>query len=223
MLVAVAVVPHPPVLLPEVAGDGAPELAELRRACDRVVADLVRSGPDVVVVLCSGEVGRTQDHRVPASAAPYGLPGPTGSILGLGHTVGSRLLDRAGWDAERRVYRTVTGDPVDLPPGRVALLVAADGSARRSESAPGPYDPRAVRFDAAVARALAGGDVEALGDLDLVLADELWARGAPALRSLARTLRTQQGAAVEARVDLDAAPYGVGYLCASWTVRGAGE
>jgi hypothetical protein len=48
-----------------------------------------------------------------------------------------------------------------------------DGSARRSEKAPGHLDPAAAPFDAAVAAALAAGDTTALAALDPAERDEL--------------------------------------------------
>jgi hypothetical protein len=86
-------------------------------------------------------------------------------------------------------------------------------SARRSERAPGYVDPRAGPFDAAVAAALAAGDAGTLRDLDPVLGADLLADGVPAWRVA--------GAAAGAgpwRAELlhSAAPYGVGYLVATW-------
>src|SRR4051794_38159848 len=87
-------------------------------------------------------------------------------------------------------------------------LVVANGSATRMEKAPGHLDRRAADFDAAIGRALAAGDPDALADLDLGLAEELWAMpDAGVLRSLAGRV----GPVNEARVDYDDAPYGVQY------------
>jgi hypothetical protein len=44
----------------------------------------------------------------------------------------------------------------------VGVVALGDGSARRSEKAPGYVDPRAAAHDADVAAALAGGDAEGL-------------------------------------------------------------
>ncbi|MFY0409819.1 hypothetical protein [Solicola sp. PLA-1-18] len=230
MLVAAAVVPHPPLLVPEVSVGAAHETSVMRSVVDSTVAGLLARRPQTVVVVAAGDAARTQDDAATPTLAPYGLrswPGPArrapgNDPLGLGHSIGAWLLDRAGWTGGRR-YETVTGDALVLPPGRVALLVTADGSARRSAEAPGHLDPRAEPFDAVTTRALAGGDLDALESIDVGLAEELWASGATALRTLARTVRTQQGAAIEARVDHDAAPYGVGYVCATWTIRVGAE
>ncbi|MQW78122.1 hypothetical protein GHK92_19830 [Nocardioides sp. dk4132] len=90
-----------------------------------------------------------------------------------------------------------------------AVLVVGNGSATRSEKAPGHLDDRALAFDVALGAALRRGD---LSGLDLSLADELWARlgGIPALVGL-----LEPGA--EASVDHDAAPYGVQWWVMRWT------
>ena len=98
--------------------------------------------------------------------------------------------------------------------GRVALLVMGDASACRTVKAPGYLDERAADFDAGVARALGAADVPALKALDPDLAHELKACGRAPWQILA-------GAAVEADLSgallYDDAPYGVGYLVATWS------
>ena len=90
------------------------------------------------------------------------------------------------------------------------LLVVANGSAKRTEKAPGHFDERAEAFDAALGEALRAGDLEALSGLDRVLAGELWADvdGLIALGDLGRI--------TDAHVDYDDAPYGVQYWVVRW-------
>ncbi|NPC97297.1 hypothetical protein [Nocardioides sp. zg-DK7169] len=90
-----------------------------------------------------------------------------------------------------------------------AVLVVGNGSATRSEKAPGHLDERAEAFDEALGAALRRCD---LRGLDLSLADELWARlgGIPALGDLL-------GPDAEVSVDHDAAPYGVQWWVMRWT------
>ena len=97
--------------------------------------------------------------------------------------------------------------------GAAAHLIVGNGSARRSEKAPGHLDPRAAAFDEALAASLAKPDVESLSALDLGLADELWADVGPIVDS-ADLLRT----AATVAVDYDDDPYGVRYWVARWTV-----
>ncbi|WP_354437822.1 hypothetical protein [Marmoricola sp. OAE513] len=96
------------------------------------------------------------------------------------------------------------------------LLLVANGSATRTEKAPGHLDERAEAFDAAIGAALAAGDLEALGAIDLELAGELWAPDAVALVSLGRRLVSQGVRVTGVSVDYDDAPYGVQYWVVRW-------
>jgi hypothetical protein len=95
-----------------------------------------------------------------------------------------------------------------------------DGSARRSERAPGHLDERAAPFDAGVERAVRDADLAALAALDPDLAAELLATGRPGWQVLAGALGgdplgTGAGAARPVAEVLYAdAPLGVGYLVA---------
>jgi hypothetical protein len=214
MLVAAAVCPHPPLLLPPVANGAADELEPLRAACDAAVARVLAARPDVVAVV--GAADRVTGSG--GTVATYGVPLRVGSgppTLPLPHTVGCWLLDRAGWSG-RRGYLTPSEDgAVADEDGRVGLLVMGDASARRTEKAPGYIDPRAEGYDASVAAALASGPA-ALAQLDGDLAATLLAAGWPSWQLLARLAA---GAAWDTCVTYDSAPYGVGYLVAEWVRR----
>ncbi|QDY07158.1 hypothetical protein FJK98_08185 [Micromonospora sp. HM134] len=82
-LVAAAVCPHPPLIVPELAGAAAPELAELRAACAAAVAALYAAGAGTIVLVGAGE--RTAELKLPrrGSFAPWGLPLTVG--LGTPH------------------------------------------------------------------------------------------------------------------------------------------
>jgi hypothetical protein len=128
------------------------------------------------------------------------------------------VLDAVGW-LGREV--TVLGDEQAQRIGAHLLglttreadepsyLVLGNGSARRTDASPGPYDERAVAFDDAVGAALRAGDTATLAALDLELARELWASVEPIseLAALSSISSVQ--------VDHDAAPFGVQY----WVVR----
>ena len=58
---------------------------------------------------------------------------------------------------------------------RLGVLVVGNGSARRSERAPGHLDHRAAGFDDALRPAWQHGDTEVLAGLDRGLGRELWA------------------------------------------------
>lgn len=114
------------------------------------------------------------------------------------------------------------GGAVDVP----GLIVVANGSAKRTEKAPGHFDERALAFDDWLRDTLTlePGD---LFDLDAVLADELWADVA-ALPHLAQVLAgpSAPDGAGEVKyprirligLDYDDAPYGVKYWVMRWEI-----
>jgi len=226
VLAALAFCPAPPLLVPELAAGAAGELDRLRAACRKAVRRLLGTGPDRVVVLGPGPATAAYRPGSTGTLAGYGVPvvaalgEPTGPpVLPPALTLGAWLLDGAGPTEALAVGPDA--DPADVAAGlagadRLALLVMGDGSARRSERAPGHVDPRAAGFDAAVAAALAAGDAAALRALDPVLGAELLAAGVPAWRVAGHAAA---GLDVAAELLHDTAPYGVGYLVAVWTVR----
>jgi hypothetical protein len=97
------------------------------------------------------------------------------------------------------------------------LLVMADGTARRTEKAPGYFDERAEAFDAGIEAALRAADASALAGLNPQLATELLAAGRPAWQVLAAAV-TASGAAISwtVRSHYFAAPFGVFYPVVNW-------
>jgi hypothetical protein len=236
MLIAAALCPAPPLLARELTGAD-PVLPELRQACREAVDDLIRAEADVVVIAGVAAEEQVFDPRARLDEAVYApalrAPGRrrdregVDSLPPLPLTVGlgSRLLDEAGYRG-RRVLQSVAegtapgacaalGTRLAEAAPSVALLVMADGSARRSLRAPGYLDVRAEPFDAEVGRAIRAGDLPALLALDDVLAAELMATGRPAWQVLAGAAGGRRPSCV---VRYDNAPFGVGYLVASLSV-----
>jgi hypothetical protein len=89
-----------------------------------------------------------------------------------------------------------------------SYLVVGNGSATRTEKAPGHLDERAEEFDAALGASLRAGHPA----VDVGLARELWA-SVDAIVELGE-LDDDLG---EAQVDYDDAPYGVQYWVVRWT------
>ncbi|MDA0563977.1 hypothetical protein LG943_06500 [Streptomonospora sp. S1-112] len=235
MLTAAAVCPHPPLLVPQVAAGAAAELAGLRAACDRAVAALAASGPDVVAVVGAG--ARDRDHPAGAGGgfADFGVPlrvGPGEPVLPPALTVGRWLAERAGVRPDRYAEVAAAAGPERcLARGaalagagrRVALLVMGDGSARNGEAAPAPADPQAPAFDRAVAAALAAADADALARLEPRAAERLMAQGRPAWQVLAGAARAlPEGRPLRGELLAHEAPYGVGYFVAVWTQEAGG-
>jgi hypothetical protein len=227
-LVAAAVCPHPPLIVPQLAAGAAPELDDLRRSCDAAVARLGAAGPDLVAVVGSGP--STTDHIAPyrASFAPWGVPvearlgvpGPDTPALPLGVAVGVWLLARTTPPPVRVVTVVATAPPAECArlgrslarAGRVALLAMGDGSACRDLKAPGYLDPRAKEYDGAVVKALAAADPAALLALDPELSAELMVAGRAPWQVLAGAVSQS----MRGEVLYDSAPYGVQYTVAVW-------
>ena len=70
--VAAAVLPHPPLLVPELAGTAAPELDPLRAACHQALAAVVAAA-DLTVLIGVGPVWGIPEPSAPGSFGPYGV------------------------------------------------------------------------------------------------------------------------------------------------------
>lgn len=203
-LLAAAVCPHPPLLVPEVAGSAAPELGDLRAACDTVVRRLFAAEPDIVVVVGTGPV--TGPIRPPATGSlqPWGVdldvpltPGQPdrGAVLPLSLTIGAWLLTRH--------------DP--RPPTSTPPNPATSPSATPNPTTPNPAPPVfavQVAADAGPAELAAlAEEVDAAGDRValLVLGDGSACRGekAPGYDDARALPYDQRVAAALADADLD--------------------
>jgi hypothetical protein len=238
VIAAAALCPAAPLLARELTGRALVE-PDLRAACAEVTGRLVRARPDVIAVVGTGPQTRTWDSASRLDVAAFGGPaaaarapagGPPGTPglpapLGLG----ARLLDEAGYDGPRVLQAigqdeppaacTAAGERLSQSAGRVALLVMADGSARRGRRAPGHLDERSAGFDAGVEQAVRAGELEALAGIDPVLARELMAAGRPAWQVLAGAL-APGGTGLDAEVLYAGDPFGIAYLVASLMATG---
>jgi hypothetical protein len=235
VLIAAAVCPHPPVLVPSVAAHAAPELDDCRAACQDVLTDLSRHDPGLLVVVGAGPDTRRYAQGTRGSLHGFGVDVtahlgrarvPEPATLPLSLCIGAWLLARVDWrgavlgqqirsDAAPEECAAV-GHLLAGLDERVAMLVMADGSARRGPAAPGYADPRSAAVDVEIEEALAAGDPSRLEALDPVLAADVMCGGRAALQVLA-------GAAASAdwqgEVTYADDPYGVWYVVASWTSR----
>ncbi len=228
-LVAAAVCPHPPLIVPEIATGAAAETEQLRAACDAAVTRLLAAGPNTILVVGDAAATETWDGPAHGSLARFGAAvgfgDPDGSeITDLSLLIGGWLLARHDLGARPVGYAAVAADATaadcvrlgrnlaERAP-RVALLAMGDGSACHGPEAPGYDDPRATTFHAGVSKALADADADALLALDPVLAAELCAAG----RSPWQVLAGAAGPGWRGDLLHDDIPYGVGYLVATWT------
>ena len=70
--VVAAVLPHPPLLVPELAGTAAAELDPLRVACREALATVVAAA-ELIIVVGDGPVWGVPEPSAPGSFAPYGV------------------------------------------------------------------------------------------------------------------------------------------------------
>jgi len=117
VLVAAAICPHPPLLIPAAMGaagldgagpadagpDGAgpadAELRGVRASCAAAVAGLLAAGPDLLVVVGGAARGAVYAGHAAGSLRDFGITVAVGSgepVLPLSLTVGAWLLDQAG-------------------------------------------------------------------------------------------------------------------------------
>lgn len=226
MLGAIAIIPSAPVLVPQLAGAAAVEVADVRAA---VIAAAAALPPQWVAVGVGG------------TAAVFG-PDSVGTFAGFGADVPVRLSPDAagpptelplcalftGWvrgeaqpdaRAEVRVYSAGFDADTARDCGRrlraeveqvadpVGVLILADGANTLSAAAPGGHHPQDVDVQRALDEALATGDLAALGALpDRVV-------GRVAFQVLAGLAEPAPRSAKEL---YHGAPYGVGYFAGVW-------
>jgi hypothetical protein len=196
---------------------------------------LAAARPDLLVVVGPADQHGRGPHPAGATGSFQGFGVDLAVRLGQGEAqertlpsslaVGAWLLDRVRW-ADAPVEGFGVGEPlapercvtlgreIAARAERVALLVMGDGSACRTLKAPGYLDERAADFDREAARALGTADVDALKALDESLAYELKAAGRAPWQVLAGAA---DGEGLTGQLLYDQAPYGVGYLVASWS------
>lgn len=232
MIVAAAVCPGAPFLVPGVADRLAAESTDLLCAGERAVFRL--AGADRIVLIAAGREPGARVFPPGTEVSASALGGREAfrrcqPDFAVGGIVGRALLDRAFPDGVPAPVVTVeTGDdPVatrraidrQAGPGRLGVLVVADGAACHGDHAPGRRDDRAAPFDDALAAALAAGGPAALrrACADRELARRLLAVTDPLLVLAELTADDPPDAA-----DLlyRGSPYGVGYLVASWRWSG---
>lgn len=230
MLAAIALTPSAPVLVPELAGAAAAEVAPLREAALAAVATL----PKRWIVVGVGPADRVIESGARGSFAGYGVDVPVLLAPDAAATVVDLPLCAltAGWlrgqaapdaCAAVRVFAadhdafTALGfgralrTEIDAIGESIGVLVVADGANTLTPSAPGGYNPDALAVQGTLDEALATGDGAALGRLpELII-------GRVAYQVLAGLTEDQTYVTTElAR----GAPFGVGYFVGTWIYPG---
>ncbi|CAL9401231.1 hypothetical protein SUDANB6_01459 [Streptomyces sp. enrichment culture] len=247
MLVAAAVCPCPPLLVPEVAAGAAPELEAARAACTDALGVLAAARPDRLVVVAPGEhddvrtypegapgtfrgFGVDLDVRLGPGAAPETRPAPGGEAaagagLPYGLAVAAWLLGRTRW-SDAPIDALTVGDAL---PAERCLVLGRELAARAGRVA------LLVMGDASACRTLkAPGYLdERAAPFDAEVARALGAADGAALAALdtglARELKASgrapwqvlagaaEGRALGGALLYEDAPYGVGYAVAAWS------
>ena len=235
---SVALVPSPPLLVPEMTGSSAGETADLRAAAVDAVTKLTSTvdrwmaigvdgsegsypastvgtfrgfGVDVVVSLAGGTVSTVPDPELPLAVLIAGW-----------------LRGTCAPDTELEV-RTISADAssrhctafgaelrreLDASSENWGILVLADGANTLTAKAPGSFDERADAVQQRVDDALATADVDALVNLDVDLCAAVGVGGRAAWQVVAAAAGSDAMTATEL---YRGAPFGVGYFVGSWT------
>lgn len=237
MLVAAAVCPYPPALVPQLA-PGADEIEPVRAAAIEATRTLAAAEPEQLIIVGGGPRRASYPPSPAGTFAGYGvdlsarLSGAVAESadLPLSLLIGTWLLNQAPWDNPARgeqIPEDATahecariGEDLASAADRVGLLVMGDGSAGRTDDAPLPRDDRAEAFDHAIAESFRDLDSAALLGIDTELAVELGAAGRAAWQVLAGAAGSDSDALFDAAVLYEGAPWGVGYIVAVWERHG---
>ena len=228
VLTAIAVTPSAPVLVPQLAGTAAAEVASYRDAALAAAAEL----SDLWVAIGVAPIGEIIEPDTSGTFAGYGVDVLVKLAPDAPDTVSALPLCAlfTGWlrgqakPAARAEVRVFAADldagaavaagrslraELDALAGPVGVLVVADGANTLTPPAPGGYAPGAEPMQAALDDALAAGDTAALAELPDAIVG----------RVAYQVLAGLAGAGPRsARELVRGAPYGVGYFVGVWTI-----
>lgn len=239
MFVAAALVPSPPLLVPELAGRNVDETSELRAAAGRVVSALAAEsttwtaigvglrteafrsptrgtfrgyGADVEVSFDGDSDSDSEvDPELPLAALVAGwLRGVYATSVDMEVRLFSEDMKPADCVAEGERLRGVL-DRDERPRG---LLVIGDGANTLTPKAPGAFDPASGPVQARIDQALAGGRSAPLEGLDPGTARRFGIGGRVAWQILAGVFADAEP--TRTSTEYAGAPYGVGYHVGMW-------
>ena len=227
MITAVVFIPAAPLMCPDV--DVESLLADERAVSIELIAELQQDAERIIVIGAGTSTTWFEDGGI---GNTRGFGGVSHYAIGTGLdelpqslTVGASVVSATGWagevqalviDADTTIgQRQVLAKEVVANSGdqRTLIVAVGDGSATRTEKAPGYIQPDALDFDAAVVRAIDSVDRNALMAIEQSTADRLWCRGLPTWQVVAQAIDTAHGAVV-----FESSPFGVNYFVASWRI-----
>jgi hypothetical protein len=229
---AIAIIPSAPVLVPELAGRAAIDIADLRHAVFAAASEL----PDRWIAVGVGASDAVIDPAATGSFGGYGVDVTVELSSAASELVELPLCALiAGWvrgqvrpaaraevrvfaashaaDAARARGRALRAE-IDEAADAIGVLIVADGAHTLTPAAPGGHQPDSVDVQAALDDALAAGDAAAL----LRLPE--WIPGRVALQVLAGLAEPAPRSTKEL---YRGAPFGVGYFAGLWLPEGRSE
>jgi len=229
-LAAIALIPSAPVLVPELAGTAAAEVAQFHAAALAAASTL----PNRWIAIGIGRTDQIFEPATRGTLAGYGVDVPVTlsadapqviTDLPLCALIAGWLRGQANASAriQVRVYAADHDADAALDRGRalraaideaadeIGVLVVADGATTLTQGAPGGYDPDSEPMQTALDDALATGNAAALTRLPKEIV------GRVAYQVLAGLTGPNPHGANEL---VRGAPYGVGYFVGTWTPGG---
>lgn len=225
MITGVAFIPAAPLLCPDV--DIESLLADERAASIELVAELQQDA-DLIVIIGTGasttwfEQGGIGSTRGFGGVSHYAV-GSGVEELPQAITIGASVVVAAGWNGEVKALaidalttveqrKVIAQELLAKSENQRTLIVAVgDGSATRTEKAPGYIQPDALAFDEAITAAIGNADRDSILRIEQSTADRLWCKGLPVWQVVSNAFAPTQSALI-----LESAPFGVNYLVASW-------
>jgi hypothetical protein len=236
VLSAIAIIPSAPVMVPELAGAAAAELADLREAVFAAAASLparwivVGVGPTDAVV-GRERVGTFAGYGVDLRIALSPRTGEAPEELPLCALIAGWVRGQVRPQAHAEVL-TYTGDhdvdaalargrrlraEIDEAADPMGVLVVADGAHTLTAPAPGGYDPDSIPLQAALDDALARGDAGALTRVPDAIVGRVAFQVLAGLTGVSSLSSSRPARAPRLVKELyRGAPYGVGYFVGVW-------
>ncbi|MFH1485128.1 MAG: AmmeMemoRadiSam system protein A [Chloroflexota bacterium] len=263
------IAPHPPILLPEIAGGRQREIDATTKAMNRLTKEVGKQRPETLLVISPHGVSHYDAMGIVTGKATAGSFASWG-VSGLDFHFANDLqmvkaireeakklkvplvtMGDRGYELDHGVlvpmyflHNGIEGVPLvpltfswlplsthftfgqairkaaEKTGKRVAILASGDLSHRLIPSAPAGFDPMGNTFDKQLVDAVAAMDTQAILNMDANLVERA---GECGLRSIVILLGALDGLPLRQEVLSYEGPFGVGYMVASFHIKGAQE